>query len=40
MLVGAFYDTPIPSLTKQFDELEAHIKKHPQAYPTTAGRLK
>ncbi|PAJ75394.1 3-methyl-2-oxobutanoate dehydrogenase [Pseudoalteromonas sp. NBT06-2] len=39
-LITDVYDTPIPSLIKQFEQLETHIKKHPQAYPTTSGRLK
>ncbi len=39
-LISDVYDTPIPSLQKQYEELKAHIKKYPDAYPTTAGRLK
>ncbi len=39
-LISDVYDHPIPSLVKQYEELEAHIKQHPEAYPTTAGRLK
>ena len=30
-LITDVYDAPIPALTKQFNELEAHIKKHPEA---------
>ncbi|TMP88471.1 3-methyl-2-oxobutanoate dehydrogenase [Pseudoalteromonas ruthenica] len=39
-LISDVYDTPIPSLEKQYNELKTHIKKYPDAYPTTAGRLK
>ncbi|WP_440053065.1 thiamine pyrophosphate-dependent dehydrogenase E1 component subunit alpha [Pseudoalteromonas sp. T1lg65] len=39
-LVSDVYDTPIPSLQKQYEELKEHIKQHPDAYPVTAGRLK
>lgn len=39
-LISDVYDTPIPSLQRQYDELKTHIKAHPDAYPTTAGRIK
>ncbi|OLF80112.1 3-methyl-2-oxobutanoate dehydrogenase [Pseudoalteromonas haloplanktis] len=39
-LISDVYDTPIPSLQRQYDELKTHIKVHPDAYPTTAGRIK
>lgn len=39
-LVTDVYDTPIPLLEKQLEELKAHVKANPDAYPTTAGRIK
>lgn len=39
-LISDVYDKPIPSLRKQYEELKEHILQHPDAYPTTAGRLK
>ncbi|MCO7187845.1 MULTISPECIES: thiamine pyrophosphate-dependent dehydrogenase E1 component subunit alpha [unclassified Pseudoalteromonas] len=39
-LVSDVYDTPIPALQKQYEELKEHIKQHPDAYPITAGRVK
>ncbi|KAF7785854.1 2-oxoisovalerate dehydrogenase E1 component alpha subunit [Pseudoalteromonas rubra] len=39
-LVSDVYDTPIPALQKQYEELKEHIKQHPDAYPITAGRIK
>ncbi|TMP06227.1 3-methyl-2-oxobutanoate dehydrogenase [Pseudoalteromonas sp. S3178] len=39
-LISDVYDTPIPSLVRQYNELKEHIKKHPDAYPITAGRIK
>ncbi|BBN81543.1 3-methyl-2-oxobutanoate dehydrogenase [Pseudoalteromonas sp. A25] len=39
-LVSDVYDTPIPALQKQYEELKEHIKQHPDAYPVTAGRIK
>ena len=39
-LVSDVYDTPIPALQKQYEELKEHIKQHPEAYPVTAGRIK
>lgn len=38
-LITDVYDTPIPRLQKQLDELKEHIKKYPEAYPLTAGRF-
>ncbi|MGO2128403.1 MAG: thiamine pyrophosphate-dependent dehydrogenase E1 component subunit alpha [Pseudoalteromonas prydzensis] len=39
-LVSDVYDTPIPSLQRQYEQLKTHIKQHPDAYPITAGRIK
>ncbi|MCF6440695.1 thiamine pyrophosphate-dependent dehydrogenase E1 component subunit alpha [Pseudoalteromonas luteoviolacea] len=39
-LVSDVYDTPIPALKKQYEELKEHIKQYPDAYPVTAGRIK
>ena len=39
-LISDVYDTPIPSLQRQYEQLKAHIKLHPDAYPVTAGRIK
>lgn len=39
-IVSDVYDTPIPSLVRQYNELKEHIQKHPDAYPVTAGRIK
>ncbi len=39
-LITDVYDTPIPRLQKQLDDLKIHIKKYPEAYPLTAGRIK
>ncbi len=39
-LVSDVYDTPIPALNRQYEELKTHIKAHPDAYPVTSGRLK
>jgi 2-oxoisovalerate dehydrogenase E1 component alpha subunit len=38
-LISDVYDEPTPQLKAQLSELEEHIKKYPQAYPVTAGRL-
>ena len=38
-LITDVYDTPIPRLQKQLDDLKEHIKKYPEAYPLTAGRF-
>ncbi|TRX56588.1 thiamine pyrophosphate-dependent dehydrogenase E1 component subunit alpha [Thalassomonas sp. M1454] len=34
------YDVPTPQLKEQLAELKEHIKKYPDAYPVTAGRIK
>ncbi|MFY8328062.1 thiamine pyrophosphate-dependent dehydrogenase E1 component subunit alpha [Pseudoalteromonas sp. ZZD1] len=39
-LISDVYDTPIPSLQRQYEQLKTHIKQHPDAYPVTAGRIK
>ena len=39
-LISDVYDTPIPELSEQYEHLKAHILAHPDAYPTTAGRIK
>ena len=38
-LISDVYAEPIPALQQQLDELKAHIRKYPDAYPVTAGRL-
>ena len=39
-LVTDVYDQTPPLLQSQLEELKDHIKKYPQAYPYTAGRIK
>ena len=39
-LVTDVYDQTPPLLQAQLEELKEHIKKYPQAYPYTAGRIK
>ena len=39
-LVSDVYDQVPEHLQKQLDELKVHIKKYPEAYPFTAGRIK
>ncbi|WP_371185923.1 thiamine pyrophosphate-dependent dehydrogenase E1 component subunit alpha [Thalassotalea maritima] len=39
-LISDVYDVPTPQLEQQLSELKEHIKKYPQAYPVTAGRIK
>ena len=39
-LISDVYDSPIPELSEQYEQLKAHILAHPDAYPTTAGRIK
>lgn len=39
-LVSDVYDQVPPHLQKQLEELKTHIKKYPEAYPFTAGRIK
>lgn len=38
-LISDVYAEPIPALQQQLDELKAHIRKYPDAYPITAGRF-
>jgi 2-oxoisovalerate dehydrogenase E1 component alpha subunit len=38
-LITDVYDTPPTALTQQLSELKQHIKKYPQQYPKTSGRL-
>lgn len=38
-LITDVYDTPSTALTQQLSELKQHIKKYPQQYPKTSGRL-
>lgn len=38
-LISDVYAEPIPALQQQLDELKQHIRKYPDAYPITAGRL-
>ncbi len=39
-LISDVYDKPTLQLTEQLTELKEHIKKYPDAYPFTAGRIK
>ena len=39
-LVEDVYDVVPPHLQKQYEEVKAHIKKYPESYPFTAGRIK
>ncbi|NQZ89902.1 MAG: thiamine pyrophosphate-dependent dehydrogenase E1 component subunit alpha, partial [Colwellia sp.] len=39
-LITDVYDEPPTLLKAQFEELKIHIKKYPEAYPFTAGRIK
>lgn len=38
-LITDVYDVPPQHLQDQLDELKAHIRQYPEAYPKTAGRL-
>jgi 2-oxoisovalerate dehydrogenase E1 component alpha subunit len=38
-LISDVYAEPIPELQRQYDALKEHIRKYPDAYPVTAGRL-
>lgn len=38
-LIEDVYDTPPKHLKEQLEELKAHIRKYPDAYPKTASRL-
>lgn len=39
-LISDVYDKPTPQLNEQLSNLKEHIKKYPDAYPLTAGRIK
>ncbi|NMP16673.1 thiamine pyrophosphate-dependent dehydrogenase E1 component subunit alpha [Thalassotalea sp. Y01] len=39
-LISDVYDVPTPALEQQLSDLKEHIKKYPEAYPVTAGRIK
>jgi len=39
-LISDVYDEPSQQLTQQLADLKEHIKKYPDAYPFTAGRIK
>ncbi|WP_426416931.1 thiamine pyrophosphate-dependent dehydrogenase E1 component subunit alpha [Aestuariirhabdus sp. LZHN29] len=38
-LITDVYDEPTPMLKQQLEALKTHIRKYPEAYPKTAGRL-
>jgi len=38
-MISDVYDVPPPQLQKQLDEVKAHVKKYPEAYPFTAGKF-
>jgi 2-oxoisovalerate dehydrogenase E1 component alpha subunit len=38
-LITDVYDVPTPQLQTQLDEVKAHVKKYPEAYPFTAGKF-
>lgn len=38
-IINDVYDTPTPQLQQQLKQLKAHIRKYPDKYPKTAGRL-
>lgn len=38
-LIKDVYDTPTPQLRAQLEQLKAHIRKYPEAYPKTASRI-
>ncbi|WP_394174584.1 thiamine pyrophosphate-dependent dehydrogenase E1 component subunit alpha [Thalassotalea litorea] len=38
-LITDVYDQATPALEKQLEQLKEHIRKYPDAYPTTAGRF-
>jgi len=39
-LISDVYDKPTPQLNAQLADLKKHIKKYPDVYPLTAGRIK
>ncbi|MCH8532797.1 MAG: thiamine pyrophosphate-dependent dehydrogenase E1 component subunit alpha [Saccharospirillum sp.] len=38
-IINDVYDTPTPQLQQQLKQLKAHIRKYPDKYPKTSGRL-
>lgn len=38
-LINDVYDTPTQQLKEQLEQLKAHIRKYPEAYPKTASRI-
>lgn len=38
-LFNDVYAEPIPELTRQYEALKEHIRKYPDAYPITSGRI-
>ncbi|MDN7123932.1 thiamine pyrophosphate-dependent dehydrogenase E1 component subunit alpha [Pseudidiomarina terrestris] len=38
-LINDVYDTPPQQLKEQLEQLKAHIRKYPEAYPKTASRI-
>lgn len=38
-LINDVYDTPTQQLKDQLEQLKAHIRKYPEAYPKTASRI-
>ncbi|HAD49595.1 2-oxoisovalerate dehydrogenase E1 component alpha subunit [Idiomarina aquatica] len=38
-LINDVYDEPTPLLKEQLEELKEHIRKYPDAYPKTSGRI-
>ena len=38
-LITDVYDVPPPLLKEQFEQLKAHIRQYPDAYPKTSGRI-
>lgn len=38
-LIKDVYDEPTPLLKEQLEELKAHIRQYPDAYPKTSGRI-
>lgn len=38
-MITDVYDQPSPQLQAQLDEVKAHVKKYPEAYPFTAGKF-
>lgn len=38
-IISDVYETPTPALEEQLEQLKEHVKKYPDAYPFTAGRI-